>query len=195
MSLHKLLSFTVLLLLSTLVWGQQTVIKGKITDEETDEGLPFATAIFTGTTIGVTTDLDGYFELKTNDLELKSITLSYLGYEPKEAKINPGKLNEKEYKLKAVKLELDVVEVKAKRRIPKDTAAIELFRNVVANKYRNDPSSYEYLSYKQYAKTEFGFYDVSQKFKDSKIIKRWSFVLDNMDTTENGIEVLPVLLK
>ncbi|MEZ5001833.1 MAG: DUF5686 family protein [Chitinophagales bacterium] len=195
MSLRKFLSSAILLLIATSVWSQQTIVKGRIVDEETNEGLAFATAIFTGTTVGVTTDLDGYFEMTTNDQELKSITLSYVGYEPKEAKINPGKINEKEYKLKAVKLELDVVEVKAKRRVPKDTAAIELFRNVVANKYRNDPSSYEYLSYKQYAKTEFGFYDVSEKFKDSKLVKRFSFMLDNMDTTENGIEVLPVLLK
>lgn len=189
--------FTVLftLFFPIFLWGQQTIVTGKVTDGDSSEPLAFASVIFTNTTIGVTTDVDGQYELKTDDLNLKEITFSYLGYEPKTIKINPGKENEKNVKLKEVKLELDVVEVRAKRRTPKDTAAIVLYKNVVANKYRNDPSQYDFYEYLEYSKTEFGLYGLTDKFKESKLMSRFEFLLDNVDTLDNGVEVLPVLLK
>lgn len=175
--------------------AQTTVVKGKIVNDEDGEELIGATAIFTGTFVGTQTDYEGNFEISTDDMSLTSITISYVGFEPKDFPITPGQLNEGVFKIKEAKNELVEVEVKAKRRIPKDTAAIALYRKVVKNKVRNDPSNYEYIAYKQYAKTEFGFYDVTEKFKESKIVKKWPFMLENMDTTENGVEVLPVLLK
>ena len=190
--------FTVfsLLFLGFLVGhAQQTIVKGQIVDNDSEQSLPFATVVFAGTTIGTTTDVDGNFELKTTDLELRTLIVSYVGYESREIRINPGKLNERIIKLKEMKLELDVVEVKAKRKVPKDTAAIELFKNVVRNKYRNDPSQYDFYQYQQYAKTEFGLYDVSEKFKDSKLMNRFEFLLENIEVLEDGTEVLPVLLK
>ncbi len=193
---YYILSSALFILLGLNLVGQETIVKGQIIDAESGEILPFSSVVFSGTSQGTATDLNGIFELKTNDLTLKKITASYLGYEPKEIKINPGKLNEiKKIKLKEVKVELDIVEVKAKRKVPKDTAAIALFRKVVKNKYRNDPSQYDNYKYEQYDKTEFGFYNVSDGFKESKLVKRIDFILENMDTLENGIEVLPVLLK
>jgi hypothetical protein len=195
MSLKKFILFFSFLLISVFVFGQKTIVKGQILDADTDEPLPFATAIFTGTTIGVTCDLDGYFELITNDLTLKTISLSYVGYKTNDEKINPGELNEKVYKIKPNRQEIDAVEIKAQRKVAKDTAAIMLYRKVVENKYRNDPSNYQYYQYKQYSKTEFGFYDLSEKFKESKLVQRFDYVLNNIDTTESGVEVLPILLK
>lgn len=44
------------------VWianGQNTIIKGIVTDSITGEGLPYVSLIFKGTTIGTATDGDG----------------------------------------------------------------------------------------------------------------------------------------
>jgi hypothetical protein len=119
MSLKKFILFFSFLLISVFVFGQKTIVKGQILDADTDEPLPFATAIFTGTTIGVTCDLDGYFELITNDLTLKTISLSYVGYKTNDEKINPGELNEKVYKIKPNRQEIDAVEIKAQRKVAK----------------------------------------------------------------------------
>ena len=46
------------------VWianGQNTIIRGVVTDTITGEGLPYVSLIFKGTTIGTATDGDGNF--------------------------------------------------------------------------------------------------------------------------------------
>jgi hypothetical protein len=191
----RLVAFTFLLLSCLLSHAQYTVVKGEILDKESGETLPFATVMFTASSTGTTTDLDGKFTLETNNPLYDQITVSYVGYEPKDVKISPGKVNERVIKLKEIKLELETVEVRAKRKVPKDTAAIELYKKVVQNKYRNDPSQYDYFSFLDYSKTEFGLYDVSEKFKERKVINKLDFILENIEILEDGTEVLPILLK
>ena len=46
------------------VWianGQNTIIRGVVTDSITGEGLPYVSLIFKGTTIGIATDGDATF--------------------------------------------------------------------------------------------------------------------------------------
>ena len=45
--------------------AQETIVKGKITDAESNDGLPFVNIYFKGTTIGVTSNFDGFYELRT----------------------------------------------------------------------------------------------------------------------------------
>lgn len=63
----------------------QTTIKGKITNETGKETLPAANVVIKGTSIGVSSDMEGNFELEVSDT-LKSLTLiiSYVGYQDSE---------------------------------------------------------------------------------------------------------------
>jgi len=64
------------------------IIKGQVIDEN-QEGLIGANIIIKGTTIGTSTDLDGFFELivPTNLKEME-VTVSYIGYEPQTLLFN-----------------------------------------------------------------------------------------------------------
>ena len=77
--------FTLLLLTTTLAWGQGT-IKGRLIDASTNEGLISATVMVQGTTptLGTTTDFDGYFTLYNAPEGEQTIVVSYLGYESLE---------------------------------------------------------------------------------------------------------------
>ena len=75
------------LLLPSLADAQTTRVKGRVTDADTGEGLPFANVYFKGTTIGVSTDLDGYYTLETRDLTVDLLRFEMLSYIPQEKQI------------------------------------------------------------------------------------------------------------
>ncbi|MBY0424922.1 MAG: carboxypeptidase-like regulatory domain-containing protein, partial [Cytophagales bacterium] len=58
-------AFLYFLLTSATILAQETIIKGKVTDNETGEGVPFAVVFFKGTKIATQTDFDGRYTLKT----------------------------------------------------------------------------------------------------------------------------------
>lgn len=73
----------VLLMACTATWaqGQTVTITGKVTDAETQQGLPGASVLVSGTTNGTITDTDGNFSLRTDfsGIPLK-VTISFIGY-------------------------------------------------------------------------------------------------------------------
>jgi iron complex outermembrane receptor protein len=67
----------------------QNVLKGKITDQQTNEALPFVSVVITDTQKGTTTNDKGEFEL-THDSPITSITVSYVGYDKQIISVKPA---------------------------------------------------------------------------------------------------------
>ena len=67
----------------TAAFGQERSISGSVSDQSTNESLPGASVLIKGTTIGVTTDIDGKFTLKI-PAEANTLVVSYVGYEKVE---------------------------------------------------------------------------------------------------------------
>src|ERR1700744_1597461 len=68
------------------VTAQTIIVTGRVTDKETNEGIPFANIAFKGSIHGLSTDFDGYFTLelkKTAD----SLVASCIGYQPKALRV------------------------------------------------------------------------------------------------------------
>ena len=179
----------------TNIYSQETIITGLVLDEASREPLPFANVIFKGTSIGTTTDFDGRFTLKTDDLTLLKIEITFLGYKEKVIKINPGTVQNIEVLLKSNEQELEAVVVKTKKRKRnKDTLAIRLYRKVLKNKIHNAQNAYAYFQYEDYTKTEFDIFNYKEKFKNNFLLKPFDFVFENTDTIA-GKPYLPVLIK
>ena len=194
--IQKISILTVLLVcISLLGYSQATIIEGVLFDIEQEQPLPYANIIFKGTTVGGTTDINGNFYIRTNDLTLDTLFVTYLGFKDQFIIIKPGEKQTLKIELISNAQVLDEFVVSGKKRVPKDTAAITLYRNVVKNKPNNEPSEYDFYQYSMYEKAELGFYDLTDKFKEGKIIKRFPYLLDNIDTLPDGTEVLPVLIK
>lgn len=174
--------------------AQEIEVSGVVIDKKTREPLPFANIIFTKTTIGTTTDVNGVFYIKVNDETHFSLTVSYMGYETKEEKIKPGKNKDIEIEMSPSDLFLTEVEVKAKRKIPKDTAAIRLFRKVVSNKENNRPKNFDFYSYQEYSKLKLGLINVSPDFFEKPIFRKFEFLKNNIDTVGSST-ILPILIK
>ena len=82
----KSIFLLLLVIACTAVFGQERSISGSVADQSTNESLPGASVLVKGTTIGVTTDLDGKFTLKVPSGSDK-LVVSYVGYEKMEVSI------------------------------------------------------------------------------------------------------------
>lgn len=74
------LFFLVIAFSSALSYAQNAAIRGQITDASTGETLIGVNVIITGTTLGTSTDLDGYYSIEGLDAGNYSITISYISY-------------------------------------------------------------------------------------------------------------------
>lgn len=74
---------------------QELQITGTVTDSEINEPLPGANVSVKGTSIGVTTDIDGNYTLTIPAMEVKSFVIeaSFLGYTPVSETVNVGSTN------------------------------------------------------------------------------------------------------
>ena len=145
--------------------------------------------------IGGTTDDSGRFEFFVN-AKTDSVIFTYLGYKDEVLKKRFFKKDSIIVRLQLDDYMLEEFTVKAKRtKIPKDTAAIRIFRNVVKHKDENKPKSYDSYQYEEYQKTVASLYNISSKITKRKIFKPFRFILENQDSTAEGTRFIPLILK
>ena len=70
-----------LLVISLITYAQKGTIEGRVYNEKNNEPLEFATIQIQGTLIGVTTDLDGKFNITGVDPGFVRLIVSYVGFE------------------------------------------------------------------------------------------------------------------
>ncbi|WP_302459779.1 DUF5686 and carboxypeptidase-like regulatory domain-containing protein [Parabacteroides johnsonii] len=178
------------------VWianGQNTIIKGIVTDSITGEGLPYVSLIFKGTTIGTATDGDGNFSFSAST-GVKNLEVSYLGYDTKEVKVIPGKTNNLKIKLAPNGITLNEVVVKPKKEkySKKENPAVKFVKQVIASRESNDPRNHDYFQYDQYEKMVFAMNDYHPKPKKNGKPGKFDFLIDFVDTLDVGTTILPV---
>lgn len=187
----------VFLLLSTFVSAQSTTVTGTVTDAATRKPLSYVTVAFTGTTTGGLTDDQGRYALKTSK-SVTQLSVSVVGYKAATFAVVKGAEQVVNVRLVSQAKQLNEVVVKSAKREKyrnKDNPAVELIRQVIANKPKNRPNAYDYVEYKEYDKTQMSFINVSDKLSQKKFFRKYKFFLDNKDSTLlPGKTLLPVYL-
>ena len=131
------LFIAVILLFAPLLCGAQTTkVRGRVTDDM-GEGIPFAAVYFAGTTVGITTDLDGYYNLENRDLSANVVVAQLLGYNTVGKQIHPGQFNEVDFVLPLMDNRLSGAKVQADNK-----KARELLANIQKHRDRNDPDNH-----------------------------------------------------
>ncbi len=77
----QLLSFLILLITATVLYGQGRTVSGTITDEE-GAPLPGVTVTIKGTTTGTVTDIDGNYNISVNDGDI--LVFNFVGFDSQE---------------------------------------------------------------------------------------------------------------
>jgi len=101
----------IILLISNNLTFSQSIIIGKVIDEEFNETMPFANVLVKGTNIGVTTDFDGNYSINVQP-GTYTLVFSFVGYRTKELtdiKVGENDVNEINVNLSSSSLGLEEV--------------------------------------------------------------------------------------
>ncbi len=170
--------------------AQETVVHGKVTDAASGDPLPFVNVVFKGTAIGTTTDFDGNFTLRSANAT-DSIIASYVGYKSRSKAVKRSVSQTINFQLLEESIGLQEVIVYAG-----ENPAFDILRKVVRNKNSNDKRKLTAYEYDTYTKIEVDVDNISEKFREKKIVKKITQVLDSIDRIagEDGKPILPLFI-
>lgn len=174
-------------------WGasaQRTEISGKVTDATSGEALPFVNVYFKGTTVGVTTDFDGFYTIST-DQKVDSLSVSYLGYITLSKKVQPGIKQTIHFSLKEDLNELPEAVVK-----PGVNPAIRIIKRAQENRNRNSYENLTAYQYESFTKVQIAIDQLGEKERNSRLLKSVTPLFDTIEGLNDGnnTPVLPVFV-
>lgn len=187
MKLHLALLF---LFIAPILSAQHTIITGKVTEVTTGAPVPFANVVIKGTTIGTSTDFDGFYKIETS-ADADSLVVSYIGFIPRAKPFIKGATQLINFQLDEQIVSLDDLVIYAG-----ENPAYEILRNVVNNKKLNDKRSLEAYQFENYTKIEIGVDNISDKFRNRKVVQKITSVLDSIEVIagEDGKPILPIFI-
>ena len=185
-----ILTLFLALLFALPMTAQTTKVKGRVTDSASGEGIPFVAIYFYGTTIGVSTDMDGYYSMETRDTAANILCAALLGYETQMIRISRGAFSEVDFRLHSVNSSLNAAVVKPDNRYMK-----WILGQIDAHKKFNDPERRDAYVCDIYTKMELDLVNADKNLRNRLIRKNFNFIFDYMDTSVvSGQPYLPVMI-
>lgn len=176
-------------------FGQQTAVKGIVTDAVTKETIPYASFMVIGSGKGGRTDADGRYNIVIEG-NWTQLRFSYIGYKSQLRTIKAGISQVIDIRLQSEAMQMNEVVIKGGKKPAyrnKENPAVELIRKVIANKPKNRMESYDYVAYQKYERMLFSMSNLSEKFKSRKIFRNYQFLFQEQDSTKiGGKNLLPV---
>ena len=178
----------VLALLTSVCFGQKTIVKGTIIDKVTKDSLPFVSIFFKNTTIGTVSNEFGRYTIEISK-KTDSIIVSYLGYKKQTIAISSNKTQQLDIALEPDHFNLNEVTIK-----PKRNPAFRILDHVIANKFKNNsPTDINYQN-EEYEKFQIYYGNYPEKLTKRKQFKNFEFMFKNADSTSNGKPILPIYM-
>lgn len=185
----RLILSLIYLIFYNSLYAQQTIITGLVKDAHSEEPVPFASVELVNLKRGTVTDSSGHFTIILKNPIQDSLTISYVGYTRVVVPINTSK-DSLNIVIRLERMVSSGVIVKSKK-----GRGWVLWRKIVRHKDQNDRTQYNNYSYELYNKLELDFNKINkEKLSNMKLLKPFSFLLDNIDTAEFHTPVLPVFL-
>ena len=171
----------VFLLLLSLPLSAQQYIKGQITDADTGEPLPYASAVYKGHNVAVISDLEGQYSIARH--AGWSITFSSVGYKSQVVLINAATKMPLNIALKPDNAVLKEVTIKAERGkySRKNNPAVELMKKVIAAKKLSDLTNHDYYKYDKYEKLTLAANDLTPERLQKKPYSSTPWLLDQVE--------------
>lgn len=144
--------------------------------------------VFQNSSVGTLTDSLGNFKLETKR-NFDSLEVSSIGYKSQTLVVNRGVIEEIDIQLAPSSYELEMVEVR-----PGENPAFKILRKVIANKPKNTPENLDFYEYEVYHRVQFDLNNFTEKIKKNLFLRPFDYMWENTDTTEDGINYLPMLL-
>lgn len=176
-------------------YSQTRSAGGVVTDLTTAKPLEYISVYFKNTASGCITNYRGEFFVKDSS-GADTLVVDAIGYEKIYIKLKAGQNTGMKIQMKPANIRLTeaVVRPKKERYRKKDNPAIELIRNVIANKDRNRIENYDYYKCDLYEKLTISLDDYNPDFEKKK--KKLSYLRQYIDTSEiTGKPILTVSIR
>jgi hypothetical protein len=138
-----------ILLLPNLLWSQNGVIRGQVTNALNNEPLPFANVVIKELQVGATTDLDGKYEIKGIKAGLYNVTASFVGFQSKtefEVQVTNNRPVALNFRLQEESQNLGEVTVNAQTRLEKRTESPVSLQTIGINEIQRNPGGNQDIS-------------------------------------------------
>ncbi len=125
--MRNIFLFLIFSLLSFSAIAQNGTIRGFVYDKDNGEPVMFTNVFLKGTTIGASTDVNGFFTISKVPLGTYTLTCTYLGFDTVEARVEitrAGQIINQRLNLTKQSISLGVVEVSAEKEAAKTTVQI-----------------------------------------------------------------------
>jgi len=162
---------------------------GSVYDGRTKEPIPFVNIIIPGTTTGTLTDFNGRYalEFRHNGDSVRAFLIGYGGI---TKKIQPNQFQTIDFELLPQNLILPEITIKYQ-----GNPAEDILEKVIRNKDKNSLQSFQAYQYEAYTKIQIDANNISEKFRNRKLLRQFDFVWNYIDTsTLNGKSYLPVFI-
>lgn len=191
--MYRIIAICCGLLIST-IGITQTTVKGKVIDAQTKEGIPFATVLVKDSKLGVSTDIDGFFRIKS-ETKITELKVSSISYKTQVVAVPKGK-DSLIISLESDNALLAELVVKPTKYRNKNNPTVELIKRVIDNRKNNRVEGFESYQEEQYEKILMGVSNLSDKLKNAKMFRSWKVVTQNTDTTLlKGAGITPAYLQ
>jgi len=174
------------------VLSQTKVLKGKIIDQHNDEPVPFASLQFRSSKVGKQADSSGSFSFRLSERMIDTLEITSVGYQDFFLPVNTDLISGDSLSLVIRMIPGKITgEVVIRKKVNR---GLIMWRRIVKNKPFNDRYRFQNFSYELYNKLQLDLKNLNkEKLSQVKMLKPFSFILDNVDTSE-GYSALPSYL-
>jgi hypothetical protein len=182
-------------LITGLVQAQEvsSILKGRITDGETGEGLPFVFISVHKTPYGTQTDEEGYYTLKAQIKYGDSVAVNYIGY--KRTLVSVAAISGTQ----TINIVLQPDEMMMQEIVVtvQENPAFPIMRKVMRHKDQNDPRKLTAFRYDNYSKVELSIDNLGPRMQKKKFMKAIQAELKkdslSLEKGNDGNPVVPVI--
>ena len=192
--MKKFITFIILFIYALAAEAQTHSAGGTVVDSLTRKPMEYISVYFKHTASGCLTNYKGEFFVKDSS-GADTLVIDAIGYEKRYIKLKPGQNTGMKIQLKQANIRLTEAVVRPKREKyrKKDNPAIELIRNVIANKDRNRIEDYDYYKCDLYEKLTISLDDYSPDFEKKKKLEYLKQYIDTSEIT--GKPILTVSIR
>jgi hypothetical protein len=184
------ISFIVFIFFATVSFAQQISFSGTVIDGHTKEPVAYASVYFSRSGVGKSTDSAGQFSFVLNNFKDDTLKVSFIGFEIYKIPITHLQNNQTlNIQLERGTAKGEVV-VKAKW-----NRGLFLWKKIMSKKKQYNRYDLGNFSYEAYNKLEIDIKNFNvDKAKKNFLLKNYSFIFDNMDSTSETAPFLPTYL-
>jgi hypothetical protein len=182
------------LLLVQFSHAQTKILRGVIKDAHSDERIPFASMQFKAEKNGRLSDSAGSFIFRFEEWPKDTLVITYVGYQEFDLAFDSTLLSKVKGNVIDITIPLERAKYEAVIVRQKIDRGYLMWKRIVKHKPKNDRYRFHNFSYELYNKLEIDLKNIKkEKWENLPFIKKFNFVLNNIDTSE-GAPYLPVYL-